>query len=311
MMNIIGRRYLYFAISLLVIVPGIIALALWGLPLAIDFTGGSLLELQFKSGTAPQPAQIIQLYSQEGFTGVQVQTSGSDTVIIRSKELSETQKNKIISDLGTKFNSQINVLRADSVGPSVGQEVATRAAEAVAAAAVVILIYIWFAFRRVPHSYRFGAAAIIAMLHDVLVVVGFEAIFGHFLGWEVDSLFLTALLTVIGFSVHDTIVVFDRIRENQNTYRRLPFETVVNHSIIQTLDRSINTQLTVMFTLAALALLGGVTIRHFVVTLLVGVFSGTYSSIFNASPILIVWENREWRYWLKGNWKKPNPATES
>jgi preprotein translocase subunit SecF len=148
------------------------------------------------------------------------------------------------------------------------------------------------------------------MLHDVLVVVGFEAIFGHFLGWEVDSLFLTALLTVIGFSVHDTIVVFDRIRENQNTYRRLPFETVVNHSIIQTLDRSINTQLTVMFTLAALALLGGVTIRHFVVTLLVGVFSGTYSSIFNASPILVVWENREWRYWLKGNWKKPNPATE-
>jgi preprotein translocase subunit SecF len=137
------------------------------------------------------------------------------------------------------------------------------------------------------------------MLHDVAVVVGVEAIVAHFFKWEVDSLFLTALLTVIGFSVHDTIVVFDRIRENLNIYRRLPYETVVNHSIVQTLVRSINTQLTVMLTLLTLALFGGITIRHFVVTLLVGVFSGTYSSIFNASPILVVWENREWHNWFR------------
>ena len=147
--------------------------------------------------------------------------------------------------------------------------------------------------------FRFGTAAIIAMLHDVLVVVGIEAILCHFLGWEVDSLFLTALLTVIGFSVHDTIVVFDRIRENSSIYRKLPFETVVNHSVVQTMDRSINTSLTVMLTLLALTLFGGVTIRHFVLILLIGVFSGTYSSIFNASPILVVWENKEWKTWFK------------
>jgi preprotein translocase subunit SecF len=129
--------------------------------------------------------------------------------------------------------------------------------------------------------------------------LGAGAIFGHFLGWQVDSLFLTALLTVIGFSVHDDIVVFDRIRENANIYRRVEFEKVVNHSVVQTLDRSINTQLTVMITLLALALFGGASIRHFVVILLVGVFSGTYSSIFNASPILVVWENKEWRNWFR------------
>jgi len=137
------------------------------------------------------------------------------------------------------------------------------------------------------------------MLHDVFVVLGVEAMLGYFLGWEADALFLTALLTVIGFSVHDTIVVFDRIRENSHVYRRLNYETLVNHSIVQTLDRSINTQLTVMFTLFALALFGGESIRHFVIILLVGIFSGTYSSIFNAAPILVVWENHEWTNWFR------------
>jgi preprotein translocase subunit SecF len=144
-----------------------------------------------------------------------------------------------------------------------------------------------------------------AMIHDVLVVVGMEALIGHFVHWEADSMFLTAVLTVIGFSVHDTIVVFDRIRENSNIYRRLPFTEVVNHSTVQTLARSINTQLTVMLCLLAMALFGGVTIRHFVTILLIGVFSGTYSSIFNASPILVVWENREWRHWFHpSQWKE-------
>jgi preprotein translocase subunit SecF len=130
-------------------------------------------------------------------------------------------------------------------------------------------------------------------------VLGVEAILAYFLGWEADALFLTALLTVIGFSVHDTIVVFDRIRENSHVYRRVPYEPLVKHSIVQTLDRSINTQLTVMFTLFALVLFGGDSIRHFVIILLVGIFSGTYSSIFNASPILVVWENQEWKNWFR------------
>jgi preprotein translocase subunit SecF len=299
MINIVKRRYLYFGISLLVIIPGMIALAIWGLPLAIDFTGGSLLDVSFEAGKTPAPSQVVALYDEFGYPDSLVQTAGTNEIIVRSKSMDETTRANIVSAMESRFGSTVTVQRFDNVGPAVGQEVATRAAGAVGLAAVGILVYITFAFRGIPHAFRYGVSAIIAMLHDVAVVVGVEAILGHFLGWEVDALFLTALLTVIGFSVHDSIVVFDRIRENASIYRRLPYETVVNHSIVQTLDRSINTQLTVMFTLLALALFGGITIRHFVVTLLVGVFSGTYSSIFNASPILVVWENREWRNWFR------------
>jgi preprotein translocase subunit SecF len=276
-----------------------IALAIWGLPLAIDFKGGSLLDIRFDSGTVPPPAQVAALYTENGFNDSIVQTSGQNGMVIRSLDMSDAQRNQLVSLMEAKFGTTITVNRFESVGPSVGQEVTKRAALAVGLAALGILIYISLAFRGVSNAYRYGVAAIIAMLHDVLVVIGVEAILAHFLHWEVDSLFLTALLTVIGFSVHDTIVVFDRIRENLNIYRKLPYETVVNHSIVQTLVRSINTQLTVMLTLFSLALFGGITIRHFVVILLVGVFSGTYSSIFNASPILVVWENKEWKTWFR------------
>jgi preprotein translocase subunit SecF len=308
-MDIIGKRYLYFGISLLVIIPGLLALLIWGMPLAIDFTGGSLLEVQFQAGKDLQPSQVIQLYNQLSIASPEVQSASGDSMVIRSKEISEELKNQVIAQLSQISGGKVTILSFDTVGPSVAKEVGTQAGIAVGVAALAIILYISFAFRGVPHAYRFGAAAVFAMLHDVAVVVGMEALFGHFLHWEADSLFLTALLTVIGFSVHDTIVVFDRVRENSNVHRRLPFDKVVNHSIVQTLDRSINTQLTVMFTLLALALFGGVTIRHFVVILLVGVFSGTYSSIFNASPILVVWENREWKYWFRGNWKKPSTVT--
>jgi len=300
MLNIVKNRYLYFGISLLVIIPGLIALALWGLPLAIDFTGGSLLEIEFEAAsTIPQTAEVVELYKQLGYPDALVQTSGQSSLIVRSKHMEESEKGALIKALEEKYNASITVLRFESVGPSVGKEVATRAAGAVALAALAITGYITYAFRGVPHAVRYGVSAIIAMLHDVAVVIGVEAIIGHYLGWEVDSLFLTALLTVIGFSVHDSIVVFDRIRENSMIYRRLPYETLVNHSIVQTLDRSINTQLTVMLTLLSLVLFGGVTIKHFVLILLIGVFSGTYSSIFNAAPILIVWENKEWRNWFR------------
>ena len=192
----------------------------------------------------------------------------------------------------------VTLLNFSTVAAAVGAEVTRAAGLAIAMAALAILLYISYAFRRVDHAIRFGTAAILAMLHDVFVVLGAEAMLGFFLGWDADALFLTALLTVIGFSVHDTIVVFDRVRENSTVFRRLDFESLVNHSIVQTLDRSINTQLTVMFTLSALALFGGESIRHFVIILLIGIFSGTYSSIFNAAPILVVWENREWRKWF-------------
>jgi preprotein translocase subunit SecF len=311
-MNIIKYRYLYFAISLLIIIPGIIALAVWKLPLGIDFTGGSLLEVKFESGQQPAVSDIAALYNEfstaeANIANPVVQPLGTDSMSIRSKEMNDALKAQIVAAMKERFGGgkDVTVLNFTQVSASVGQEVARAAAIAVGMAAIAILLYITYAFRKVEHAFRYGAAAIIAMLHDVLVVVGMEALLGHFLGWQADSLFLTALLTVIGFSVHDTIVVFDRIRENSNIYRRVDYETIVNHSIVQTLDRSINTQLTVMLTLLALALFGGDSIRHFVVILLIGVFSGTYSSIFNASPILVVWENKEWRNWFR---RKEEPA---
>jgi len=304
-MNLIKYRYWYFAISLLVIIPGVFALLVWGLPLGIDFTGGSLLEVQFKSGTPPTIAQVTTVYSNLStstmdISNPEVQPLGTDGLSIRSREMNDATKTKVVAALKSQYGGGQDVViqNFNQVTASVGAEVARAAALAVVMASLAILLYIWYAFRKVNHPFRFGVAAIIATIHDTLVVLGMGAILGHFLGWQVDSLFLTALLTVIGFSVHDDIVVFDRIRENSNIYRRVEFETVVNHSIVQTMDRSINTQLTVMITLLALALFGGDTIHHFVVILLIGVFSGTYSSIFNASPILVVWENKEWRNWF-------------
>jgi preprotein translocase subunit SecF len=299
MFNIVARRYWFFAISALVIVPGLVGLALWGLPLAIDFTGGSLLEVRFESGVAPEPAEMVGLLEGLGVGDPITQSAGISDMIIRSRPIEEATRARLLTEMETRFGGPVTILRDELVGPSVGAEVAQRAAGAVALAVVGILAYITYAFRGVTHAFRYGVAAILAMLHDVAVVISVESLLGHFLGWEVDSLFLTALLTVIGFSVHDTIVVFDRIRENQRLHRRLPYEKLVNHSIVQTLARSINTQLTVMLTLLALLLFGGVTTQHFVTVLLIGVFSGTYSSIFNAAPILVVWEKREWRTWFR------------
>ncbi len=310
-MNIIKNRYLYFLISLLVIIPGIIFMIInWTrigtpIPLGIDFTGGSLLEVQF-TGTRPTSDQVQNAFLKVApGTDPVIQPLGTDSYAIRSKTIDDATKGKIVSELESLSGKSVNTLAFSSVSASVGAEVTRAAGIAILMAAVAILLYIWYAFRGVDHAFRYGTAAIIAMLHDVFVVLGVEAILAYFLGWEADALFLTALLTVIGFSVHDTIVVFDRIRENSHVYRRVPYEPLVNHSIIQTLDRSINTQLTVLFTLFALVLFGGESIRHFVIILLTGIFSGTYSSIFNASPILVVWENQEWKNWFR------RPATAS
>jgi preprotein translocase subunit SecF len=308
-MNIIKNRYVYFLISLLVIIPGIIFMGLnWSktktgpLPLGIDFRGGSLLEVQFE-GPRPSVEEISTLYkefstAEEAIAEPVIQPLGEDSFAVRSKTMTDETKGRLVAEMETRFGSKVTLLNFTSVSPSIGAEVTRAAGWAILFAAIAILLYIWWAFRSVEHPYRYGTAAILAMLHDVFVVLGTEAILGYFLGWEADALFLTALLTVIGFSVHDTIVVFDRVRENSNILRRLDYETMVNHSIVQTLDRSITTQLTVMLTLFALVLFGGDSTRHFVLILLVGIFSGTYSSIFNAAPILVVWEKREWQTWF-------------
>jgi len=304
-MNIIKNRYIYFLVSLLVIIPGIVFMILnWinvktPLPLAIDFTGGSLLEVQF-SGTRPSVDVVKNIFLEVApDTAPTIQPLGEDAYSIRSKRIEDATKGQIVAALEKQTGATITVPSFSSVSPSVGTEVTRAAGFAILLAALAMLAYISYAFRGVDHAVRYGTAAVVAMLHDVFVVLGVEAILAYFLHWEADALFLIALLTVIGFSVHDSIVVFDRVRENSHVYRRVPYETLVNHSIIQTLDRSINTQLTVLFTLFALVLFGGDSIRHFVIILLVGIFSGTYSSIFNAAPILVVWENREWQNWFR------------
>lgn len=298
-LNIIGRRYWYFLLSVIIILPGVIALAAWGLPLAIDFTGGSLLEVRFETGQRPDTEAVVNLYEEHGIGDALAQRVGDQDISVRSSTIDEDLQSQLVQEMSERYNSEITVLRFETVGPSIGSEVAERASGAVGLATVGMLAYITFAFRGVDHAFRYGLAAVLAMLHDVALLVGAAAILGHFFGWEVDALFLTAVLTVIGYSVLDSIVVFDRIRENEGIYRRLSYERLVNHSVIQTVDRSLNTQLTVAFTLLALLLLGGVTTRHFVAYLLIGILSGTYSSIFFASPLLVVWQNKEWRNWFR------------
>jgi preprotein translocase subunit SecF len=297
-MNILGKRYFFFVLSLVIIIPGLIVLFTGGLPLSIDFTGGSLLEVSFDSAS-PAPAELIAIYDDANINDVQVQTSETGSYIIRSEFLENEVRDTVLTAMAEEIGEP-TVERFDNVGPSIGEQVTSRAAMAVGVAAVLVVLFIAWSFRGVQNAFRYGISAILAMLHDVALIFSITAMGGLFFGWEIDSLFLTALLTVIGFSMQDSIVVFDRIRENANIYRRLEYETLVNHSIIQTLQRSINTQLmTVEFLLLALAMFGGVTLQEFAVVLLVGLMSGTYSSIFIAAPILVVWENREWKTWFK------------
>jgi preprotein translocase subunit SecF len=299
-MNLLGKRYLFFALSFIIIVPGLIVLFSGGIPLSIDFTGGSLLEVTF-DGDTPQPAEVLAVYEEASIKDPQVQTTETGVIIIRSEFLDNDKRDAVLSSLSAAFG-ETTVQRFDSVGPSIGEQVTSRAAMAVGVSSLLVVLFIAWSFRGIKGAYRYGISAILAMLHDVALIFSITALGGVFFGWEIDSLFLTALLTVIGFSMQDSIVVFDRIRENSSSLRRLDYETLVNHSIVQTLQRSINTQLmTVEFLLLALAFFGGVTLRQFVIVLLVGLMSGTYSSIFIAAPVLVVWEKKEWRNWFGRN----------
>jgi len=302
-MNILGKRYLFFLFSLFLIIPGLLIIAINGLPLSIDFKGGSLIELGFAMDKAPQNSEILAIFNQNNIIDAQVQTSVdnlSTLVVIKSSSLTQDQYDSIIGSLKSSYDPALVERRFDTVGPSISQSVTSRAIMAVGIAAIAVIIYITFAFRGIAHAFRYGVCAIIAMMHDILIVISLGAIGSMLFGWQMDSLYLTALLTVIGFSTQDKIVVFDRIRENEPILRKVPFEKMVNHSIIQSLQRSINTQLmTVEFLLLALALFGGDTLREMCIILLIGLLSGTYSSIFIAAPILVVWENKEWKTWFK------------
>lgn len=290
-MDIIGKRKWWYLISLVVIIPGTISLFMNGLRLGIDFTGGSLIEAKGRADTE----EISRLAGEQGFKNVSVTSSGEDRVIIR---YSDEAKGEEAEQNHQQFKSQLAEKglaeeRFDTVGPSVSRDIAKNALISIILVSLAIVLFMAFAFRNVPppaSSWSFGVAAIAALLHDALLLIGIFSILGAAFGVEIDALFVTAVLTVIGFSVHDTIVVFDRIRENLRRERK-SFEVVVNDSILETLARSINTSLTVLFTLLALYLFGGESIKHFVLALLIGVASGTYSSILNASPLLVDWHN--------------------
>ncbi|HEX2033050.1 MAG TPA: protein translocase subunit SecF [Chloroflexota bacterium] len=313
MFNIIGRRHLYFVLSGLLILPGLLALILWGPRLGIDFTGGSVIEVRLEQ--SPEPAAVRDVVVQAGYAEASVvtstDTSGRASYLIRTRSLDTPTKNALLQQLGQSFGT-VTEDRFETVGPVVSSETTWNAFKAVGLASLAILAYLWFAFRQVPKPWRYGTCAVIALLHDALLVLGLWAILGRLVGLEVDSLFVTAMLTVIGFSVHDTIVVFDRIRENVRRFPGESFERIANFSVNQTLDRSINTGLATVFTLTALLLIGGATIRNFALVLLVGIISGTYSSIFNATCLLVVWENGELgRLWRRLTGRGPSsvPAT--
>lgn len=294
MLDIIKRRKIYYLISLLVIIPGIISLFLYGLKLSIEFTGGSRMTLVFPKDVNGKTVEDVRnAFTAEKIEVGTIQPSG-DTLIVRAEPMSERQDERILTEIREKYK-EVKQESFENIGPTIGEETTRKAFYSVLLASTLIVIYIAISFRKVPRpasSLRFGLTAILAVLHDVLVLIGVFSLLGHFFGVEIDSLFITAVLTVIGFSVHDTIVVFDRVRENLLRVSGLPFATIVNNSILQTIVRSLNTSFTALLVLLTLLLFGGESVRWFVVALLIGIASGTYSSIFNAAPLLVTWH--EW-----------------
>jgi len=287
-MNFMKFKWLYFLLSALILVPGVISLVLFGLKPSIDFVGGSLLELKFEENQS-LVADYQKTIEEAGFEVYSIQSSGEKEFLIRMKPITKDDVSLIKAALAEKFEEMPEEVRFETVGPTLGQELLIKTIAAIIFAAVAILGFVAWAFKKA----KFGACAIIAMFHDSLVMLGIFSLLGHFLGVEVDTLFVTALLTILSFSVHDTVVVYDRIRESQKRHPGANFIDLVNKAITETLARSLNNSMTIIFMLLALYLLGGETIKWFIFALLVGTISGTYSSTFTAAPLLVVWDELE------------------
>ena len=297
MFHIVEKRRWFFLLSGLIIAAGLIAMIYStitiGTPfrLAIDFTGGSLWQLSFNQPV--QPAELRQVFVDQGISDPAVTTLGQDNALqIRLKPLDETEKATLQAAVEAKFGA-VEELLYSSVGPAIGREVTQAAFLAILGASVVILGFMVFAFRKVQHPVRYGSVAIFAMFHDLLLTIGVFSIFSLLFGWEADALFLTVLLTVMSFSMQDKIVVFDRIRENSPKYRGESFTNIANRSVMETIHRSLATQLNAIFIMVAILLFGGATIKQFIAIMLLGLVSGTYSSIFIAVPLLVGWTERD------------------
>ncbi|MDP2638821.1 MAG: protein translocase subunit SecF [Candidatus Azambacteria bacterium] len=290
MLNIIGKRKTYYTISGIFIVASIVALALWGLRLGIDFKGGSILEVNYLEDGRPATNQLFDLLKPLNLNDLRISPVGDKAMVLRFKETDEVTHQEILKILG--LNSVIEERQFSSIGPTIGAELKQKSIKAIIIVLLGISLYIAWAFRKVSKplsSWRYGVVTLLALFHDLIIPIGLFAFLGHFYGAEIGTNFIVALLVILGFSVHDTIVVFDRIRENLKRYASLEFAPLVNQSVNETLVRSISTSFTVLLTLLALYIFGGESLQYFILTLMVGIFSGTYSSIFIASPVLISW----------------------
>src|SRR3989344_1568502 len=294
-MNILGTRKSWLVVSVVLILASITSISVFGYRTGIDFAGGTNLELQLigpPEGAEVKPA-IIEAYKQVVGLDVAPQSTEDDRYFIRSAQIDNDQKNAIMGHLRAKFE-QAEELRFESVDPTISADIVRRAILAVIIAALGIMFYLAYAFRRVPKpltSWDFGFGALVALVHDVIILLGAYAVLSHYFGAEVDGMFIAALLTLLGFSVHDTIVTFDRIRENLRRRAGENLENICNDSISETIVRSINTSFTVVLVLLAMTLFGGVTLKFFTLALLIGIVIGTYSSIFIAAPVLL-WMGR-------------------
>ncbi len=296
MPNIITNRFRFLFISLLVILAGLVSLGVFGLKAGIDFSSGSLLTLSFE-----QAVEVNELKDELGTLGYNnaiVQITGEDDFLIRTQELTTAEKTQIKNDLAEKFGT-VTEKGFENVDPVIASQTAQTAAIAVAVAALGILLYITWAFRRMPKPFHYGSCAVIALLYDALVSLGVFAVLGAIFGWEVNLMFIIGILAVIGYSVNNTVIVFDRIRENLLKADKPVLETVVNQSLGETMVRSLNTSLTTIIVILALLLFVGSTIQNFTIVMLAGVLAGIYSSLLVAPSILVIWENGEWRRLFK------------
>ena len=299
MINFVGRKQWFFLASWLLVIMGVVALIVsqvrLGSPLLLgtDFTGGTSVVFQFSPPV--QQSQLRSEMAKLGFEEATIQNAGQGSFVIHTRAITSAEAKTLADELGADLNSQVEVTDFYLASPSVGAATARSATIAVIVAAIAMLFYIVWAFRRMPNPFRWGTAAIIALVHDVFIVVGIFALLGLVAGVQVDALFITGLLTVVGYSINNTVVVFDRIRENRARGLSSDFAVTVNSSIVETLGRCLNTSLTTLFVILALFLFGGATIHYFILVLLLGVLIGLYDSVCIVGELLVVWEKREWR----------------
>ncbi len=303
MISIIKQRNIWFILSSAMVLISIAVFLMFGLNLGIDFTGGSILEIEFKDITRPTNPEMIASLEGLDIGSVTAQPIGDNGLVLKFKEVNEENHQKILSAIKQKFQpnggdavSNQNIFiekRFDSIGPSIGQELKKKMFWAILIVVIAMIIYIAWAFRKVTKpiaSWKYGLIAVVALIHDIIITVGVFVVLGKIYGIEINATFIAALLTILGYSVNDTIVVFDRTRENLIRHIGDDFEQIVQNSINQVIIRSINTSFTTLLSLFAVFIFGGQSIRSFVLALIVGITVGTYSSIFLASPLLVVWE---------------------